>query len=68
MNAGMEEVKAPKKTEYIFDAPPLSARDKAKIERNKRKEDRQREVSCSLLDCQMTIFLSSMNTFLAVEF
>ncbi|KAM0852648.1 hypothetical protein ACQ4PT_051617 [Festuca glaucescens] len=43
MNAGMEEEKAPKKTEYIFDPPPLSSRDKAKIERNKRKEDRQRE-------------------------
>jgi ATP-binding cassette subfamily F protein 3 len=47
MNAGMEEEKAPKKVEYIFDAPPLSSRDKAKIERNRRKEDRQREVSSS---------------------
>jgi hypothetical protein len=41
-----EEEKAPKKVEYIFDAPPLSSRDKAKIERNRRKEDRQREVRC----------------------
>uniref|UniRef100_A0A453Q5I2 Uncharacterized protein n=1 Tax=Aegilops tauschii subsp. strangulata TaxID=200361 RepID=A0A453Q5I2_AEGTS len=44
MNAGMEEQVAPKKPENIFDAPLLSSRDKAKLERNKRKEDRQREV------------------------
>lgn len=61
MNAGMDDEVAPKKQADVFDGPLLSARDKAKIERNKRKEERQREVSCSpfpqlvLLDCQMTL-------------
>uniref|UniRef100_A0A453Q561 Uncharacterized protein n=1 Tax=Aegilops tauschii subsp. strangulata TaxID=200361 RepID=A0A453Q561_AEGTS len=44
MNTGMEEEVALRKSENIFDAPLLSCRDKAKIERNKRNQERQREV------------------------
>ena len=43
MNTGMEEEVALRKSENIFDAPLLSCRDKAKIERNKRNQERQRE-------------------------
>ncbi|KAM0823415.1 hypothetical protein ACQ4PT_070886 [Festuca glaucescens] len=60
MNAGMEEEKAPKKTEYIFDAPPLSSRDKAKIERNKRKEDRQREAQYEMHVAEMEALRAGM--------
>lgn len=42
---GMDEDEPPKKkTEELFEGPFLSERDKAKIERRKRKDDRQREV------------------------
>ena len=45
MNAGMDDDVAPKKPQpEVFDGPLLSSRDKAKIERRKRKEERQREV------------------------
>lgn len=45
MNAGMDDDIAPKKPQpEVFDGPLLSSRDKAKIERRKRKEERQREV------------------------
>ncbi|KAM0890058.1 hypothetical protein ACQ4PT_027295 [Festuca glaucescens] len=60
MNAGMEEEKALKKTEYIFDAPPLSSRDKAKIERNKRKEDRQREAQYEMHVAEMEALRAGM--------
>jgi len=44
MNAGMDDDVAPKKPQPdIFDGPLLSSCDKAKIERRKRKEERQRE-------------------------
>lgn len=48
MNEGMDDKVAPKKQADVFDGPLLSSRDKAKIERKKRKDERQREVSCSL--------------------
>ncbi|ONK64085.1 uncharacterized protein A4U43_C07F21930 [Asparagus officinalis] len=41
---GMDE-EAPKKKEEVFDGPLLSERDRAKLERRKRKDDRQREAS-----------------------
>lgn len=46
---GMDEGEAPKKKteELLFEGPFLSERDKAKIERRKRKDDRQREVCIS---------------------
>lgn len=43
MNEGMEEA-APKKKPEPVDGPLLSERDKMKLERRKRKEERQREV------------------------
>lgn len=46
MNEGMEEVKAPKKKPEPVDGPLLTERDKIKLERRKRKDERQREVSC----------------------
>lgn len=36
---------APKKQPEVFDGPLLSERDRAKLERKKRKDERQREVS-----------------------
>lgn len=41
---GMDEEEAPKKKPEVMDGPVLSERDRAKIERRKRKEERQREV------------------------
>lgn len=43
MNDGMDE-EAPKKKPEVTDGPLLSERDRTKIERKKRKEERQREV------------------------
>lgn len=43
MNDGMDE-EAPKKKPEVTDGPLLSERDRIKIERKKRKEERQREV------------------------
>uniref|UniRef100_A0A0E0CTE3 ABC transporter domain-containing protein n=1 Tax=Oryza meridionalis TaxID=40149 RepID=A0A0E0CTE3_9ORYZ len=43
MNQGMDDKVAPKKQADVFDGPLLSSRDKAKIERKKRKDERQRE-------------------------
>lgn len=40
----MDEEVVPKKKQEALDGPVLSERDKAKIERRKRKEERQREV------------------------
>ena len=54
MNAGMDDDVAPKKQPEVFEGPLLSSRDKAKIERKKRKDERQREVICFLL-CQWLI-------------
>lgn len=44
MDDGMDEKQVPKKKAEVFDGPMLSERDKAKLERRKRKEERQREV------------------------
>lgn len=44
MNEGMDEDVAPKKKKEEIDGPVLSERDKMKIERKKRKDERQREV------------------------
>lgn len=44
MNEGMDEVKAPKKKPEPVDGPLLTERDKIKLERRKRKDERQREV------------------------
>jgi len=44
MNDGMDEEEAPKKKPEPIEGPVLTERDKAKMERKKRKEERQREV------------------------
>lgn len=44
MNDGMDEEEVPKKKPEVFDGPLLTERDKAKLERRKRKEEREREV------------------------
>lgn len=44
MNEGMDEEKAPKKKPEPVDGPLLTERDKIKLERRKRKDERQREV------------------------
>ncbi|XP_062074678.1 ABC transporter F family member 3 [Humulus lupulus] len=44
MDDGMDEEQAPKKKPEVFDGPLLTERDKAKLERRKRKDERQREV------------------------
>lgn len=43
MNDGMDE-EVPKKKPEVMDGPVLSERDRAKLERRKRKDERQREV------------------------
>lgn len=45
MYDGMDEEVAPKKKPEPVDGPLLTERDKMKLERRKRKEDRQREVT-----------------------
>ena len=49
MNEGMDEVKVVKKKPEPVDGPLLTERDKIKLERRKRKDDRQREVSFNSL-------------------
>lgn len=44
MDDGMDEKVAPKKKPEPVDGPLLTERDKMKLERRKRKDDRQREV------------------------
>lgn len=44
MNEGMDEEEAPKKKPEVTDGPVLTERDRLKLDRRKRKEDRQREV------------------------
>lgn len=41
---GMDEEEVPKKKPEVIDGPLLTERDKIKLERRKRKEERQREV------------------------
>lgn len=47
MYEGMDEDVIPKKETEVLEGPVLSERDRAKMERRKRKEERQREV-CAL--------------------
>ena len=44
MNEGMDEEEVPKKKPEVIDGPILTERDRLKLERRKRKEERQREV------------------------
>lgn len=44
MNEGMDEEEVPKKKPEVIDGPVLTERDRLKLERRKRKEERQREV------------------------
>lgn len=44
MNEGMDEEEVPKKKPEVMDGPVLSERERAKQARDKRKEERQREV------------------------
>lgn len=44
MNEGMDEEEVPKKKPEVTDGPVLTERDRLKLERRKRKEERQREV------------------------
>jgi ATP-binding cassette subfamily F protein 3 len=44
MNEGLDDGEAPNKKPEPVDGPLLSERDKLKIERRKRKDERQREV------------------------
>lgn len=54
MDDGMDEGEAPKKKVEVVDGPLLTERDRAKIERRKRKDERQREVRflCEICLCQ----------------
>lgn len=49
MDVGMDEGEAPKKKPEVLDGPVLTERDRAKLERRKRKEERQREVKDLLI-------------------
>ncbi|XP_076924704.1 ABC transporter F family member 3-like [Bidens hawaiensis] len=53
MNEGMDEVKAPKKKPEPVDGPLLTERDKIKLERRKRKDDRQREMQYQMHVAEM---------------
>ncbi|KAG2394323.1 ABC transporter F family member 3 [Vigna angularis] len=44
MNEGLDDVQAPKKKPEPVDGPLLSERDRLKLERRKRKDERQREI------------------------
>lgn len=62
MNEGLDDGEAPKKKPEPVDGPLLSERDKLKIERRKRKDERQREVlnlnSIQLHSHFLNLFLS----------
>lgn len=45
MNEGMDDGVAPKKKREPTDGPLLTERDRIKLERRKRKDERQREVN-----------------------
>lgn len=56
MYEGMDEDVIPKKETEVLEGPVLSERDRAKMERRKRKEERQREV------CALNIYIyTSLN-------
>lgn len=44
MNEGMDEEEVPKKKPEVMEGPVLSERERAKQSRDKRKQERQREV------------------------
>ncbi|KAF5734972.1 hypothetical protein HS088_TW15G00471 [Tripterygium wilfordii] len=59
MNEGMDE-EAPKKKPELMDGPVMSARDKMKIERKKRKDERQREVQYQMHVAEMDAVRAGM--------
>lgn len=60
MNAGMDDDVVPKKQPEVFEGPLLSSRDKAKIERRKRKEERQREAQYQMHVAEMEALRAGM--------
>ncbi|KAL6591314.1 hypothetical protein ACP70R_049817 [Stipagrostis hirtigluma subsp. patula] len=60
MNEGMDNDVAPKKQPEVFDGPLLSSRDKAKIERRKRKDERQREAQYQMHVAEMESLRAGM--------
>eukprot|EP00252_Welwitschia_mirabilis_P013965 TRINITY_DN30967_c0_g1_i1.p1 TRINITY_DN30967_c0_g1~~TRINITY_DN30967_c0_g1_i1.p1 ORF type:complete len:725 (-),score=175.34 TRINITY_DN30967_c0_g1_i1:192-2366(-) len=60
MYDGLYEEEAPRKKVEENDGPPLSERDRAKIERRKRKEERQREMAYQLHLEEMKASLAGM--------
>lgn len=57
---GMDEEEAPKKKPEVMDGPVLSERDRAKIERRKRKEERQREAQYQMHLAEMEAVKAGM--------
>ncbi|KAG8072998.1 hypothetical protein GUJ93_ZPchr0006g43515 [Zizania palustris] len=60
MNEGMDDNVAPKKQADVFEGPLLSSRDKAKIERKKRKDERQREAQYQMHVAEMETLRAGM--------
>ncbi|KAL6912311.1 hypothetical protein ACP4OV_001116 [Aristida adscensionis] len=60
MNEGMDNDVAPKKQPDVFEGPLLSSRDKAKIERRKRKDERQREAQYQMHVAEMESLRAGM--------
>ncbi|KAK4784768.1 hypothetical protein SAY86_019136 [Trapa natans] len=60
MDDGMDEEVAPKKKQEPVEGPLLSERDKAKIERRKRKEERQREAQYEMHLAEMEAVRAGM--------
>ncbi|XP_078182638.1 general control non-repressible 3 [Carex rostrata] len=60
MYDGMDEEEAPKKKEDIFEGPLLSERDRQKIERRKRKDERQREAEYQMHVLEMEAVRAGM--------
>ncbi|XP_044477073.1 ABC transporter F family member 3 [Mangifera indica] len=59
MNDGMDE-EVPKKKPEVIDGPVLTERDKAKLERKKRKEERQREAQYQIHVAEMEAVRAGM--------
>ncbi|XP_058082056.1 ABC transporter F family member 3 [Magnolia sinica] len=57
---GMDEEEAPKKQPEVLDGPVLSERDRAKIERKKRKDERQREAQFQMHLAEMEAVKAGM--------
>jgi ATP-binding cassette, subfamily F, member 3 len=60
MYDGMDEEEVPKKKEEVFEGPLLTERDRQKIERRKRKDERQREVISSCLFASAYVLYAKM--------